>query len=278
LSILRSGGVGQLSVQLGEESVAMSPRIELILDASGSMRERRRLIEGRLKIDVAKEVLSEIVSSLPAGSEVALRTYGRRVREGRPGDCQDTELLVPFGPLKEERMLAQVRGIRALGTTPLSYSILQAADDFPEDARPKHIVLITDGKEECGGNPVSAVAALQGRGFDVRVDVVGFALADEQTKRDMREVAAITGGRFFDAQDREGLREALRSGVAIIFEVLDPGGQPVADGRVGETIELPVGEYTVRAQLGPVSSEISGVNIRHDELTEVRLEFGEQSR
>ena len=278
LSILRKGGVGQLSVQLGEESVAMSPRVELILDASGSMRERRRLIEGRLKIDVAKEVLSEIVSSLPTGSEVALRTYGRRVREGRPGDCQDTELLVPFGPLNQERMLTQVRGIRALGTTPLTYSLLQAATDFPQDARPKHIVLITDGKEECGGNPVSAVAALQGRGIDVRVDVVGFALADPQTKRDMQEVAVMTGGTFFDAQDRQGLRDALRSGVVIPFDVLDSAGQRVADGRVGETIELPVGDYTVRAQLGPITSEISGVSIRHDELTEVRLELGAQSR
>ena len=37
---------------------AVAPRVELILDASGSMKEKNRTIEGRLKIDVAKEVLA----------------------------------------------------------------------------------------------------------------------------------------------------------------------------------------------------------------------------
>jgi Ca-activated chloride channel family protein len=38
--------------------------------------------------------------------------------------------------------------------SPIAYSILQGAGDFPDDARSLNsIILITDGEETCGGDP-----------------------------------------------------------------------------------------------------------------------------
>ena len=200
-------GNGMLAVTMTEETFAkwMRPRIEMILDASGSMREKKRRIDGRLKIEVAKDVMRELIEGLPEGIEVAFRVYGRRVREGQKGDCQDSELLVPFGKLDKPRLQREVAGIRALGTTPLSYSLLKAGEDFAGQPGEKIIILVTDGKEECGMDPADAARTLVEQGLNVRVNVVGFALAEEKTKEDMRRVAVITDGRFFDAQDRGGI-------------------------------------------------------------------------
>jgi hypothetical protein len=278
LSILRGGGTGRLAVYLKGNGAELKPRIEIILDASGSMREQKRKIDGQLKIEVAKEVLAQIIKSLPENTEVAFRVYGHRIREGRPGDCEDTELLFPFGQLDRERLLEQIRRTQALGTTPLAFSLEQAAKDFPEDARGKVIILITDGKEECGIDPAATVADLVQKGLDIRVNVVGFGLAEESTKRDMEKVAQITGGTFFDAQDRQTLLKALQSPLSIPFEVFDSSGKRIADGTVGETIELPVGEYAVRAQVGTLQAEVSSVYIQNKKLREVELIFEKKTQ
>lgn len=132
-------------------------------------------------------------------------------------------------------------------------------------------MLITDGKEECGGDPAATAADLVHRGLDIQVNVVGFGLADEKTKRDMEKIAEITGGAFFDAQDRETLLEALQSPLSIPVKVFDPTGALVAKGKAGETIELPVGEYTVTAKVGMHRAVKKGVRVRNEALSEVAL-------
>ncbi len=249
---------------------ALSPRVELILDASGSMKENNRRIDGKLKIDVAKEVLVDIVRRLPAGMEVALRVYGHRVREGQRGACQDSELMVPFGTDRQQ-ILQRIAGIQALGTTPIAYSLQQAATDFSADSRERMMVLVTDGKEECGGDPVQAMQRLIAAGAKPRVSIVGFALADEQTKEEMRKASALTGGGFFDAQDRGGLDKALSEAMAVRFRVLHPSGKEAAAGAVGQgAVQLPVGVYTLAVE-GDEPIRLDSVAVRADRYTLVEL-------
>ena len=66
-------------------AVAAPPQIELILDASGSM---KRKLQGRMMIDIAKDAMVQIIEGLPDDLQVALRVYGHRIREGRPGTAR----------------------------------------------------------------------------------------------------------------------------------------------------------------------------------------------
>jgi hypothetical protein len=125
-----SPGPGSLSVvATGERLAALSapPQLELILDASGSM---KRKLGGRMMIDIAKDAMVQIIEGLPDDLQVALRVYGHQVREGQRGDCQDSELVFPFAKIDKARLRDRVRGIRALGTTPIAYSLQQVARDF----------------------------------------------------------------------------------------------------------------------------------------------------
>jgi hypothetical protein len=264
-------GKGLLAV-VPTEGLAAPPRIELILDASGSMREKRLRIDGRLKIDVAKEVLGEIVDDLPDQAYVALRAYGHRVREGRDGDCRDSELLVPFAKLDRPGLHEKLQSIGALGTTPIAYSLRQVPRDFAGEPGRKLVILVTDGKEECGESPVEAASELVASGLELRVDVVGFALAEEQTKADMKEVARLADGSFFDAQDRETLLGALQRSMRPGYEVYDASGATVGSGPLGGSpTDLPEGVYSVHATVHGHEIPIDGVRVVEGRSTRIEI-------
>jgi tetratricopeptide (TPR) repeat protein/Mg-chelatase subunit ChlD len=252
--------------------VDVPSQFELILDASGSMKYQHQRVNGRLKIEVAKDRMVQIIDSLPDDIEVALRVYGRRIREKDPGDCTDTELLVPFGKIDKPHLKRQVRDIQALGTTPLAYSLLRAARDVANTAGEKLLILVTDGKEECGGSPRDVATKLVELGMNVRVEVVGFALADPGTKKEMEEVAEITGGCFFDAPDSEGLRRALEQALAASYDVLDAAGTRVGGGVINHgATQLPEGVYTIAIRAAGKPVTIPGVRIARGQSTRVEV-------
>ncbi len=265
------GGSGRVEVvSIGEKMPRVTaPQVELILDASGSMRDRKNLVNGQLKIDIAKDVLRHVIEAMPDGTQVALRVYGRRIREGRKGDCQDTELIFPFAPVNKDLLIGKVDQIKALGTTPLAYALEQAALDFGDAPGEKIVVMITDGKEECGGDPQATIAALLKQGIDVRVNVVAFVLADEVAKQEMKDVAELTGGQFFDATNKDELTAALEEAMAAPFEVQDATGEVVASGVVGGMpVDVPDGIYKLVVKA--VGSQVT--------VPEVRVHRGQSTR
>ena len=267
-----SAGPGTLSVvATGERIAAVSApsQIELILDASGSMKAR---VEGRPRIDVAKEVMAQIIKGLPDRAQVALRIYGHRIREGRPGDCQDSQLVVPFGPINKPAMLAKVREIRALGTTPIAYSLKQVPRDFGRAGGEKMVILVTDGKEECGGSPSAVVSELVARGIKIKLNIVGFALADAATKAEMERVAKITGGRFFDASNAKTLTAAIEQALAVPYDVVDAARTKVGGGVTGQgTVRIPEGIYTIIVRAAGKPIEIPNVRIAAGGFTKIVL-------
>ncbi len=260
-------------VETGERvQKVVAPRFSLILDASGSMRERKRRIDGKLKIEVARDVMVKIIEDLPDGAEVSLRVYGHRIREGRPGDCQDSEMLVPLGVVDKPSLIQTVRGVKALGTTPLAYTLEQVVNDFDGVSGEKFVILVTDGKEECGGDPIAVAQGLVDRGLEVRFDVVGFALAEEKVKQDMREVARITGGNFYDVSDSAALQAAIEQALAVPFEVLDAAGERIAGGKTAAgAVQVPEGVYTVVIHSAGEAIEVPDVRVAANGETRVEL-------
>jgi tetratricopeptide (TPR) repeat protein len=166
----------------------------------------------------------------------------------------------------------RVESIRALGTTPIAYSLRQVAEDFGDTPGEKIVILVTDGKEECRGSPGDAVSELQAKGLKVRVNVVGFALAEKAVKEEMRRVAELTGGRFFDARDAKGLLLAIRQAIAVPYEVLDAASTKVASGLTGQGgIQLPEGFFTVIVTAGGKAIAVPDVQVTLNRFTRVEI-------
>ncbi|MFL6052229.1 MAG: hypothetical protein ACJ72W_04820, partial [Actinoallomurus sp.] len=54
------------------------PKVELVLDVSGSMRARD--IDGRSRISVAQQSFDDVVDALPAETQLGIRVLGSRYR------------------------------------------------------------------------------------------------------------------------------------------------------------------------------------------------------
>jgi hypothetical protein len=220
--------------------------VELILDTSGSM---RRELGSSTRIAVAKRSLASLVEgSLPEGLPVALRIFkaGRR-------SCATT-LAVKLGPLDRAAMVARIKGLKIdKGTkTPLAAAIEAAAGDIGGVGGPRVVVVVTDGAETCKGDPEAAVRSLVDAGFDTTVNIVGFALDDEELKARMAAWADAGGGVFFDAQDQAGLSAGIAAALRAPFRILDADGKLVAEGVVGDApVAVEPGTYRVEVLSEP---------------------------
>jgi Mg-chelatase subunit ChlD len=277
---VRPPGCAELTVRAvsdGRPALSISDRaVEIVFDASNSMWGQ---IDGRAKIDVAKQVLRESLDWLPRDLKVGLRVYGHQhKRELRV--CTDSELLVPLRTASGEQIEDAISTVRPRGQTPLAYSLDQVAGDFGELRGERAVVLVTDGIESCGGDPVAAARALQAGG-GIPVHVIGFGLGSEADAdaESLQAIADASGGRFLTARSAEELREALVVTVGTAFRVFR-GETLVAKGALGDdhAMLLPEGDYRVWLDSAP-PHEASVTLAREEGLTLVlQREEGAVSR
>ena len=62
--------------------------------------------------DFYRSSLRYVIPSANAGPDDVLRVYGHRIREGSPGDCEDSELMFPLAPIEKAPPDASAKGIR----------------------------------------------------------------------------------------------------------------------------------------------------------------------
>jgi Ca-activated chloride channel homolog len=175
-------------------------RLLFLLDGSGSMLEKWGR-PNETKLSVARSILSRIIDSLRQDNkiELALRVYGHQYAPGQ-NNCKDTKLEVPFSPKNHSVIIDKMYHIQPKGVTPISYALLQAAQDFPTQAGYRNIlILITDGIESCGGDPCAISLALQRKGVFLQPYIIGLGMAAEKSLECAGNyLNADTPGRFFD--------------------------------------------------------------------------------
>jgi Ca-activated chloride channel homolog len=177
-------------------------RILFVFDGSGSM---FGMWENDQKINIAKKLLVNLVDSLGniPGIEIALRAYGHQTPKAMY-DCKDTKLEVPFGPSNKQQIIEKLKGIVPKGTTPIAYSLSMAANDFPSVKGVRNIIiLITDGIEECKGDPCAVSIALQQRGIILKPFIIGLGINEEIASQ------LECAGNFFNAKKEKDFREIL---------------------------------------------------------------------
>ncbi|HJW91514.1 MAG TPA: VWA domain-containing protein, partial [Anaerolineales bacterium] len=181
--------------------------VEYILDASGSMLE---LLQGKTKLAIAQDVLSERVAALPPDVHVGLRVYGHRVPyQQEEESCKDIELVVPIETGGAAQILTWLPSMQGQGMTPMSESIRLAAEDFTFDPdRNNSIILISDGMETCGDDPSEVAGYLRELGINFTIHVIGLGV-DAQTEAQLSRLAEVGQGIYQDANSEQELKSAL---------------------------------------------------------------------
>ncbi|NNF01575.1 MAG: VWA domain-containing protein [Bacteroidia bacterium] len=176
-------------------------RILFLLDASQSMIGKW---QSGTKYEVARRLLSNLVDSLQNIDhlEMGLRVYGHTKRYP-PQDCDDTRLEVPIGSGNALDIRKRLDIIRPSGTTPIAMSLEECAGDFPNDPSRNIIIIITDGIEECNGDPCAVSLALQKKGIVLKPFIIGMGMKKEFIK------AFKCVGTYYDASNEESFKKAF---------------------------------------------------------------------
>lgn len=189
-------GTPALALPCGQVSEAL-----IVFDRSNSM--STTAVEGKSKLSIAREAVGDLLATF--GGQLA---FGLQIFPGASSCAAGTINVAPAA----ESAVAINSALSATfpsGQTPLG-STFDAARAFLQSKKrvgvPQVIILITDGMESCGGNPVAAASKLWADG--VRTYVVGFGGGvDPET---LGRVAKVGGtDAYVQANDLTQLTKAL---------------------------------------------------------------------
>ncbi len=297
---LPAGALPDERIVVGKpESIMANPEpdkavnIEFILDASGSMLEKAG---ERSRAEIAKEVISRLAGEIPPNIKLGLRVYGHRYPESdKARSCEDIQLLSPLGSGDAGRMAEQLKGVQPRGWTAMGRSLEQAGEEMAAHlTNINNIVLLSDGKETCDGKPVEVAQRLKEGPARITVHTIGFAI-DEDARKELEEMASVSGGSYNEAQDAQGLLDAVgkalvaaRSGTFLRAEVSGEAGRQVGlsvwliDPKSGKKvhelrswIDSPIapGVYDILVGTAPRVG-YRGLEIKEHTRTAIRLAVG----
>lgn len=197
--------------------------IEIVMDFSGSMSNW---------IVAAKRSMSAIIAQIPSTTKVGFRVFGHDSNGNNPtsihtlqdvkkivkngnkftvvteksplgttrGACSATKQVSPMIAANSNSILAGMNSVDIGGATPLVYALDRAAyQDFAylDTTSSKKIVLITDGGENCGGDPCAFARSLMRKRSDIHIDVV---LVSSYSKS-LSCLASTTGGHLYNVDN-----------------------------------------------------------------------------
>ncbi len=240
---IKRGGNGTLET----EAVFPGQYFHIILDASGSM---MATMEGRTKIEIARDAIASFLGKLDDGVHVGLRVYGHTKRAIEPGADTDSRLEIPIAPLNPGAYLGKLEGIRCRGKTPLTYSLEQSLKDLKKVPGGKEftLILLTDGVEsDRKAKPAGATSRLARTYPKMRFYVIGFDLEDPFARRQLQSVADSGKGLYIPANDHASLSNGFVRTIrgADNYVLLGASGKTVAKGNFGDKQDLKEGRYTI---------------------------------
>ncbi len=224
-----------------------APKVELVLDSSGSMRATD--IDGRSRMSVAQQSFDEVVDALPQETQLGIRALGSRipVAGNQALGCRDTQQISPVGPVNKVEAKTAIATLRPTGWTPIGLALRAAAHDLGTGETTRRIVLITDGEDTCGmPDPCDVARELAAQGTHLVVDTLGLTL-DDKVRRQLTCIADATGGTYTAVQHQTQLTSRLNQLVSRAHDTYQRTPRQV--GGSGQCSNAPVlspGVYTDR--------------------------------
>lgn len=200
----------QLNPQMLSDS---NEKVLFILDFSASMTEE---IEGKRKVDLMLSTMAQILPSINKNTQVGLRVYGQKLGFTPYDACKASTLVVPIGTDNAGLIEAKLAKTHPRGMTPITFSLKKAVEsDFVGYNGQKHIILLTDGGENCDESPCLWAMELIKTRKDIKIDVIAFNIDDKDDLDQLRCTALVTAGKFHMAHTSAELAKSLEKSLNI---------------------------------------------------------------
>ncbi len=215
--------------------------IEIVMDFSGSMVDW---------IDIAKLTMTSVVAQISPQTLVGFRVFGQNTNKAATGQvqsivstkdkkgktvykaltgkhltqsgaCSATEQVSSVAPADASRLIAGMNTVDIGGSTPMVLGLQKAAyGDFSHltENMKKKIILITDGGENCGGDPCYFAKTLMRQRSDITIDVI---LVASNSNR-LQCVTKATNGNFYKTKNLGDFSKTLvQSMTTDVFDAQD---------------------------------------------------------
>ncbi len=173
--------------------------IELLVDYSPSMAPW---------INQAKSILGGIIRKIPRETYVALRVFGQDSLE-IAGLCKQTKLVNRPYPASPQSIINGLNTTRIGSTgTPIAMALQKTiySDFAGMGNNKKKIILVTDGGENCGGDPCAVIRNAAQTRKDIQIDVIVIGGGNQ-----LKCLSDYTGGRQYDVSNVSEFNAAMDS-------------------------------------------------------------------
>ena len=182
-------------------------KLLFIVDFSNSMGE---YLEHKTKVNLVKEMMRNVLPQISNDTEVGIRVYGHTCNVLAINACRSSELLVPLGVNNSAQINSAIAKLRPRGMTPITYSLKQGVNkDLKNQEGIKHIILLTDGGENCDESPCDYAINLIKERKDIKIDVIAFNVHDSNDLDQLKCVADVTSAKFIKADTKAQLMHSM---------------------------------------------------------------------
>ena len=182
-------------------------KLLFVVDFSNSMGE---YLEHKTKVNQVKEMMKSILPQISSDTKVGIRVYGHTCNIFAFNACRSSELLVPLGINNSSQINSAISKLRPRGMTPITYSLKQGVNkDLKNQDGIKHIILLTDGGENCDESPCDYAIELMKQRRDIKIDVIAFNVHDANDLDQLKCVADVTSAKFVQADTNAELVRSM---------------------------------------------------------------------
>ncbi len=208
-------------------SATASKETLIILDQSASMYEP---FQYGMKFKYAKQAVNKILENLDDNEFIGLRTIGINPEKMRLNSmvttdtlCHATERLNDINPHNRANISDNLHNIVPSGMSPIQY-VLQTAlqNDFKPSTDIKRIILVTDGYENCDGDPCRYIKKQMMKRNDLIIDIVAIGVNSVDAAL-LQCLTNSTHGRFINVKKPDDIKPSVN----YIFNNPSPETTPV---------------------------------------------------
>jgi len=178
--------------------------IAVVFDSSGSMGAQ---INGESMMDIAKDQLADYVWDLDDDVNLSFTLYGHKwagTNAGKAESCDGVENIYDFSKNNTSFLLNQISGLTPNGWTPIAASLEAAQKQiqaFAGENDKNIILLVSDGIETCGGNPVATALKISKTTKNTYIDVIWFNVSWD-TQAQLNNIASKGQWTYYDVKSR----------------------------------------------------------------------------
>jgi len=199
----------ETEVTKSADALTTKKSVAIVVDASGSMNER---VDGVTKMDVVKKAINESTASMGSLESLSVWVYGSQYSsQDQDKSCKDAKEYVNVLPsastVYEKRVEEALSGVEPLGNAPIAYTLEQIGKSF-EVGSDHAIVVISDGADNCAGDPVAEAKKIISENEEATIDTVGLDV-DTKGEAALEALALAGNGTYTPAKDSTDIANVL---------------------------------------------------------------------